>query len=311
MPIDYLSLSGLLKSGAITAADVALDGELTPKQGRAFVNAIVDHSPFLKRITLDIAGRLIKKRTALDAAKGVLTRHIAGATATQDQMKKLGVVGCTLNMTNGVKLDAQLTDEALEDNQDNANFEKEQYAGFSTVFGNDLLYLGMVGTADNADSAAPFNELAKGWPMVASEDADTVKVTYAVDTDSAGKTVMNALSAITSAAHADIRNKAPILISPEDYSAYVDYIAEAHQNTAVLLSGDAAKYKGRELIEMEDLPQGTFLSTPLKNMVLGVSKAIKRTRWYDNPSSSVRYKFVVRPDFEFDIKKYVTLATAA
>ncbi len=310
MPDDYLSLSGIMKSGGITATDVQLDGELTPKQGRAFINAIVDHSTFLKRITVDITGKLTKTRTALDAAKGVLTRHSAGVGSSDVQLKKLGVIGCKLNMVNGVKLVAQVTDEALDDNQDNPNFEKEQYSGFSTVFGNDILYLGMVGVADNDANDAPFNELAKGWMTVAAESTITVKATYANSGTDTEK-VLAGLSAVTLNSHTDVRYKVGILISPEDYDTYVSYIADSHQNTAVLLSGEAAKYKGRELVIMEDLPQGTYISTPLKNMVLGMSRQIKRVRWVDNDTSSIMYKFVTRPDYEFDIHKYVTLVTQA
>ncbi len=310
MEEDYLSLSGILKSGGITAADVTLDGTLTPKQGRAFANAIVDHSTYLKKITVDITGKLTKTRTALDAAKGVLTRHSAGVGTTDAQLKKLGVVGCKLNMVNGVKLVAQVTDEALEDNQDNPNFEKEQFAGFSTVFGNDILYLGVVGIADNDADNAPFNELAKGWLAVASESASVVKAEYA-NSGTATEKVLAALSLTVNNLHTDIRYKTAIHLSPEDYDTYVDYIADAHQNTAVLLSGEAAKYKGRELVVMEDFPQGTYLATPLQNVVLGMSKQIKRSRWTDNDTSSIMYKFVTRPDYEFDIHKYVTLVTQA
>lgn len=308
---DILALSEIMKSGSINATDVQLDGELTPAQGRAFANAIVDNSAFLKRITVDITGKLTKKRSALDAAKGVLARHISGTATDTTKYAQLGIIGAKLDMTQAVVLEAQINQETLDDNQDNANFETEQYAGFTQVFSNDLAYLGIVGVADNDTATAPFSELARGWVTVAAESANTVKVTYTPVADDAGQTVVNALDAVCKAAHPDIKRKMAIKLSEEDYESYVNYIAEKHQNTAILLSGEALKYKGRELIPDADMPQGTYLATPLKNMVLGFSRAIMRTRWYDNDKSALRYKFIVRPDYEFDIHKYVTIATEA
>ncbi|HIE41423.1 MAG TPA: hypothetical protein EYP80_02040 [Candidatus Aenigmarchaeota archaeon] len=308
MPDNYLDLADIMKAG-INATDVQLDGELTPAQGRAFANAIVDNSQILKRITVDITGKLTKKRSALDAAKGVLARHISGEVTDTARYASLGVIGAQLNMTRAVVLEAQINQETLDDNQDNKGFEAEQHAGFTQMFSNELVYLGMVGIADNDLATAPFNELAKGWPFVAAESADTVKKTSPVVLDNAQQTVLNALDVVVKNAHRDIRNKMAIFLSVEDHETYVDYIADKHQNTAVLLSGEAARFKGRELIVDPDMAKGTYLGTPLKNMVLGLARTIMRTRWYDNDKSALRYKFIVRPDYEFDIKKYVTLVT--
>jgi len=141
MPENYLDLSEILKTGAVTATDVALNGELTPKQGRAFANAIVDDAGLLKHITVDITKKLLKDRSALSTSKGMLVRHVAGKALSDTQLKKLGVVGARLNMTNGVTLQINITDEALDDNQDNPNFEKEQFEAATTAFRNDLVYL--------------------------------------------------------------------------------------------------------------------------------------------------------------------------
>ncbi len=309
MPENYLDLSEIMKAGSINATDVQLDGELTPAQGRAFANAIVDNSDLLKRITVDVCGKLTKKRSALDAAKGVLARHISGEATDTNRYAKLGVIGAKLDMTRAVVLEAQINQETLDDNQGNKSFESEQHTAFTQVFANEIVYLGMVGIDDNDANDAPFNELAKGWAFVAAESGDTVKSTSPTVADDEQQTVLNALDKVCKTAHRDVRNKMAIFVSVEDHETYVDYIAEKHQNTNVLLSGKAATYKGRELIVDPDMSQGTFMGTPLKNMVLGFARAIMRTRWYDNDKSALRYKFIVRPDYEFDIKKYVTLVT--
>jgi len=314
MPENYLDLSEILKTGAVTATDVALNGELTPKQGRAFANAIVDDAGLLKHITVDITKKLLKDRSALSTSKGMLVRHVAGKALSDTQLKKLGVVGARLNMTNGVTLQINITDEALDDNQDNPNFEKEQFEAATTAFRNDLVYLGWIGTADNTAATAPFNELAKGWLTVAAESADTKKATLTQDTangETRGQFVERALQKVCDIAHEDVTDDMSIYLSKTDYSAYVRMLAKDYKALGVLKSGEMLEFEGRKLKPQKGIPAGTFLGTPDKNMVFGLSRAIDRKRWYSNEISSLCYKFVVRPDYEFDIKKYVAVVTEA
>jgi len=309
MEDGYLELSQILKSGTM-ATDIALNGVLTPKQGRAFASAIVDNSGLLKQITVDITGKLTKNRTALDVAKGILTRHIPGQGMTDEQLKKLSTIGAKLDMTNGVTLRMMITDDALDDNQDNPNFEKEQFTGATVAFSNDIVYLGWVGTADNDSPTAPFEELAKGWIQIATESTDSKKATYTpVDGDN-GATVELALQKVCDTADEDITDDIAIYLNKKDYSDYVRKISKDYQAVAILKSGEFLEFEGRKLVPQKGIPQGTFMGTPEKNMILGFSKKIDRKRWYDNDRSAIQYKFVVRPDYEFDIKKYVTLVTA-
>jgi len=312
MPENYLDLAEILKSGAVTATDVALNGTLTPKQGRAFANAIVDDSGLLKEITTDVTKKLTKDRSALSTSKGMLVRHVAGKALSDEQLRKLGVVGARLDMVNGVTLQINLTDEALDDNQDNPNFEKEQFEGATTAFRNDLVYLGWIGVADNPAADAPFNELAKGWLTVAAEATDTVKETLTQDTDNGetrGAFVERCLQKACDAAHEDVTDDMSIYLSKADYSAYVRMLSKDYKALSVLKSGDMLEFEGRKLRPQKGIPAGTFLGTPAKNMVMGLSRQIDRKRWYSNEISSLCYKFVVRPDYEFDIKKYVAVVT--
>ncbi len=312
MPENYLDLNEILKTGAVTATDVALNGQLTPKQGRAFANAIVDDSDLLKEITVDITKKLTKDRSALSTSKGMLVRHVAGKALSDDQLKKLGVVGARLDMTNGVVLQMNITDEALDDNQDNPNFEKEQFEGATTAFRNDIVYLGWIGTADNTAPDAPFNELAKGWLSVAAEATETQKSALSQDTaggETRGQFVERCLQKVCDTAHEDVTDEMSIYLSKTDYSAYVRMLAKDYKALGVLKSGEMLEFEGRKLRPQKGIPAGTLLGTPPKNMVLGFSRQIDRKRWYSNEISSLCYKFVVRPDYEFDIKKYVAVVT--
>ncbi len=297
-----LSLLAILKSG-ITPTDVTLNGELTPAQGRTFANAIIASDQLLSRVTTDVTGKLTKTRTGLDVAQGILTRHVSGTAAPEANLKKLGVIGCTLNMVNGVELNAQINDDTIEDNKHNTKFESEQFATFNTAFSNDLLHLGLVGEADNAAIDAVFVELAKGWIFIAEASATTNKAT------SSNENILMRLKHLVKNAHDDVKGNAAIIMSSSDFMDYQFEIAEKYKDLATLLSADKKSFMQLPIETRPDIENGTYLLTPLKNMVFGISSKVKRNRWYDNDASALKYKFVVYPDYEFDIHKYVTYMT--
>jgi len=298
-----LQFDEILKANT-TPTDVTLSGSLTPAQSRTFIQAIIDRQSILKDVTVDITSKLTKERSTYDIGKGVLNRHVSGTAVPDTAMKKLGKIGCTLDMSKGISLNARILDDTLKDNKDNPSFEKEQFDGFATAFMNDLDYLGIAGIADNAAAAAPFLELAKGWVQVASESASASK-----PTSSASK-VSDRLEYLVKNIHEDVKGgKAVIYISAVDYDSYQLEVAASYPNSGALVNGGINSFMGYKLKPNENLVSGQFLATIPKNMVFGISSQIDRNRWYDNETSSLRYKFVVHPDYEFDIHKYVTYMT--
>lgn len=302
MEDDILTLGTILKSG-LKATDVTLSGSLTPKQGKIFVSTIVSSHALLGKVTTDITGKLTKERTGWDAAKGVLSRHKSGTKTPDENTRKLGKIGCKLDMTRGVELHAKILDEALEDNQDNPNFEQEQFAIFTTVFSNDLQYLGIIGESDSDDHTASFKDLAKGWFTIASESANTNKPTSSSDS------ILYRLKHLVKNAHPDVKSTAAILMSSNDYMDYQFEIAEEYQDVATLLNADKKSFMDMPIETSPDVSDNEYLLTPLKNMIFGISSRVKRNRWYDNDEDALKYKFVVYPDYEFDIHKYVTYMT--
>jgi hypothetical protein len=295
-------LQEILKIGT-TPTDVVLNGELTPAQGRTFANAIIASDALLKKVTTDVTGKLTKNRTGLDVAKGMLTRHVSGTKAPDSNLKKLGVIGCTLDMTKGVELNTQINDDTLEDNKHNTKFESEQFATFNIAFSNDLLHLGMIGEDDNEAIDAPFNELAKGWVFIAADSDNTNKAS------SSNENILMRLKHLVKNAHDDVKGNAAIIMSSSDFMDYQFEIAEKYKDLATLLSADKKSFMQLPIETRPDIENGTYLLTPLKNMVFGISSKVKRNRWYDNDASALKYKFVVYPDYEFDIHKYVTYMT--
>lgn len=302
MEEEILTLGSIVKSG-LTAKDAALSGNLTPKQGKIFVSAIVASSVLLGKVTTDITGKLTKERSGWDAAKGMLTRHKSGLKAPAANEKKLGKIGCKLDMTRGVELNASILDEAIEDNQDNPAFEQEQFDIFTTLFSNDLLHLGIIGEDDSDEHEAEFKDLAKGWLMIASESDDTNQTT------TSNSSILHRLKWLVKNAHEDVMGTASILMNPKDYMDYQFEIAETYKDLSTILNADKKTFMQLPIESIASIPSGDYLLTPLKNMVLGLSSVVKRNRWYENSESALKYKFVVYPDYEFDIHKYVTYMT--
>lgn len=300
MEDDFLTLNSILKADT-RPEDVTLNGVLTPQQARTFIKAIIDRQSILKNVTVHIAEKLTAVRTAYDLGKGVLNRHVPGESVPDASMKKLGKIGCTLNMTKPVSLDARILQSTLNNNKDNPDFEKEQFESFSIAFSNDLDYLGIAGIDDNPAANAPFVELAKGWVKVAKDSASTTKKT----TDAT--TITERLKVVVQNLHEDVKGgKAEIYLSATDYDAYQLEVAEAHPNSGALTNGGINTFLGYKLNPNSNMGAGEYLATISKNMVFGIATEIERNRWYDNEKSALRYKFVVYPDYEFDIHKYVT-----
>lgn len=297
--MEFLSLAAILKGG-LTPVEATLSGSLTPKQGKTFVEAIVENDGLLKKVTVDITGKLTKERSTWDIAKGVLTRHISGTEAPGANDRKLGKIGCTLDMTKGVELNARINDDTLEDNKDDPTFETNQFNKFTVAFNNDLQLLGIIGENDSEEHGAVFKDLAKGWFTVADASANTKK------TKSSSSSMIERLKWLVKNAHDDVKGTATILMSASDYQDYQFELAELTKDLSTLLKADKDSFMAYPIETNADIPNGEYLLTPLKNMVFGISSRVKRDRWYDNAASALRYKFVVYPDYEFDIHKYVT-----
>ena len=106
-------LSEILKA-SMGATDTVLSGSLTPEQAHNFVQVVKDNSSFLNKINVVKMGRLTKEVDAWDVAKGILVRVPSGEKPTEDQRKKLGLVGCKLD-AKSVQLFARILQDALEE----------------------------------------------------------------------------------------------------------------------------------------------------------------------------------------------------
>lgn len=300
MPENYLDLSQILK-GSISATDTTLSGELHAQVAHAFVDAIKDNSKFLQKITTEKMKKITKELDAWDVARGVLVRVPSGDKPTDEQRKKLDVIGCTLE-SKPVQLFARVLQDALEENADNPKFEQETFSAFTKAFGNDLALLGFIGEKDDyADKK--FENLNKGWFQVIKDSTDAKKITYAANAKQVTR-----LTALVDNIHDDVFGEAVILINPKDYRAYQKELSE-NAAASILVKGDAKEILGVPLEVNPLVKEGEYLATPLKNLVLGLGINIRRNRWYDGEERALKYVFDLYCDYEVVIKKWTTLST--
>lgn len=291
-----MNLKEILKA-SMNATDTTLSGSLTPEQAHNFIEVVKDNSGFLQKITVEKMGRLTKELDAWDVAKGILVRVPSGEKPTEEQRKKLGLVGTKLD-AKSVQLFARILQDALEENKHNPKFEEETFATFSKAFGNDLALLGFIGKSDTYTNT--FDTLHKGWLEIAKTSEEATKITY-LSSDS----ISNRLKALVRAIPSDAKANSVILINPNDVSAYNEELSKLNSPTHLIEAG-AKKILGVPFEEDSNMPEGKYLATPLKNLVLGMVLDIRRNRWYDAEERALKYVFDVYVDYEIVIKKWAT-----
>jgi hypothetical protein len=294
-----------IQKGIITPQEVSYSGNLTPKVSRNMLNAIIKNQPFLSTINSGIIGKLTQDLWVYNSSGRVIVRHKSGISPTEDQYKKLSKHVCNINASNGVSLNVKIGDDTLEEAQDNPNFIAEQTKEWNTLFGNDLEDLAFNGIADNTAQDAPFEELAVGFLHLAKNKTGTLKET------TTATTVIDKLKYVVSKIPKSLKGRVPIILSPADLEAYNIEFADGLKNANAMLSADNKTFLGYKLIANDFMPIGTFLVTPLQNLIFRVSSQVKKQSWYENKESALHFKYVLFPDFEIGIASLCLIVESA
>lgn len=297
------SLSEIIKSnGSINATDMYANSTLRPEVTNKIIKTIVEKSDFLSKITLDRTKKLNKSFDIWNLASGILVRVNAGDKPTDAQRQKIGVSSVLIE-NKPVQLFAKITQDTLEDNAENPNFENETFDSFATAFSNDLQNLGMIGAKDDY-SESKFAHLNKGWFILAKESSEVKKLEH----KSTSK-IVDRLSAMVENANEDVLNDSVIIISKKDLIAYNKEIGAKNGGLSILLNKGANNILGVPLIGVSFVKSGEYMLTPLKNLIFSIGLDIRRQRWYDNEESSLKYKFEVFCDYQIGVPSWVVLST--
>jgi len=297
-------MSNLIKliKDAISATDFELSGNLTPANANIMIDTIKDNSSFLSKVQTVKMMKLETDVDAHDIAEGILVRVNEGDEPTAEQLAGLSNIGCKLSAL-PVQLFANITKSAIENNIYNEKFDEETFQKFMKRFSNELVYLGFAGTAA---TGASFTTLNNGWLDIIRTSNLTPKATY-----EAGATVSDRLTALVRKVHEDVIGESAIIINPKDYQEYLLEIAKDTATASILLNATAKSFLGYPIEVQNKIPQGTYVATPLKNLVFGMCMDIFRGREWNSRKRVVEYTFDVACDYEVIVKKWATICEQA
>lgn len=290
-------LIGLVK-GAMSPQDFELSGNLTPEHSNKMIDVIRDNSQFLSKVETIKMVKLETEVDAHDIAEGILVRVAEGTEPTDEQLTGIENIGCKLKAL-PVQLFSNVKKSTIENNAFNTNFDDETFTKFMKRFSNELVYLGFAGESAEGIS---FKTLNHGWLDIARTSDKTNKATY-----TSAATISDRLTALVRQIHEDVIGEASIIINPKDYQEYLLEIAKDTATASILLNATAKSFLGYPIEVQNKIPQGTYLATPLKNLVFGMCMDIFRSREWNNRKRVVEYTFDVACDYEIIVKKWATI----
>lgn len=297
-----------LAKGLIEPEDLRNGGELTAQAASRLITMLFD-DPFLKEVTTERMSRLTKDVDVMDILRRQLVRVPQGKEPDEDDLTAAGEHGCKLTALD-VQLFASLTLSFLRDNKDNPKLQGAVEKGFNTRLGNDLVDLGFNGVADDntgASRAEKFIRLNKGWLQVAREAGDTPKVVIDPATDG----WVASLKAVMEAGDTRFRKHSVFLMNEADADDYAEEINAPVVGHEVQSGSPARRYKGKVIKAHPEMPAGSVLFTPMKNLVFGLHTDIQRNRAYHNRRRALEYTFDMAPDYEIAVKQAAVLGEAA
>lgn len=291
------------KTGSISAASVSLSGQLLPQEAKNFINLIFDRSDFMKLVTTDTMTRLNKRIQALDLATDVLVRVPEGTGPTEAQRTQFSVLGCEL-MAKPAQLFARILQETLVDNKDNPNFESEMVSKFATIYGNALVSLGFKGAADDYANSL-FSELNVGWLEIIRGHAQSQKPVYDATPGalSYGKRLQMLIDTVDEDAHAN----SSIVLNPKDHARLRRELGEDNRSVTLQTGNTLPEYEGFKLVVRPEMPEGSYLATPLKNLVFGMCTDISRSREWKGEERCISYTYDSYFDYGVVVGRWASL----
>lgn len=296
------SLKEIIKSnGSIGATDMYHNGEMRAEVGRKFINTMIDRNEFLQKITIDKTHKLNKVFDVWDIDSGNLVRVPQGQKPQEEQRRKIDIT--SVKVTNlPVQLYAKITQDTLEDNADNPNFENETFNSFAKTFSNDLQNLALNGI-DDTYADEKFNQLNEGFINLINKSKEGRK--YQKPSPSPTKIYDDIINTIKTA-NKEVINQSTIIMSKDLYIGLQEEIGKTNIGLPYLLNGGVNNILGIPIMTASYMPKNFVMITPLKNLIMSMGLNVRQTRWYDIEESSLKYKFELYCDFA--VAKYDWIA---
>jgi hypothetical protein len=314
---------------AVNPSGEAGSGILRPEQARRFIDYVWDATILAKdgrRVTMRANTMELEKvnvgeRVIRAAAQAVGDYTNAGATFSKVELT-----------TKKIRLDWEVSAEALEDNIEGAALEDHIVRLMTNAFGNDIEDLAINGTGDTADGA--FIGIMNGFVNRVKEDGDAHEAVVTVANDNWTTDAMQKIILAMPRKYRAIKSNLKFYAGTDAFQGIIknngtlaDAIAEAFAGTPAgtpanrqaYLDGAAQTFGGArttrvlgiDVQEVPYYPAGYVDLTFPQNRVWGFQRDITVNREYKPKKDTVEYTVFVRFGIQWEEQDAIAFADAA
>jgi len=326
------ALSGVTTGpNAVNPSGEAASGILRPEQARQFIDYVWDATVLaqdgrrvtMRANTMELEKVNVGERVIRSAAQAIGDYTNAGATFSKVELT-----------TKKIRLDWEVTAEALEDNIEGAQLEDHIVRLMTNAFGNDIEDLAINGTGDSDDGA--FLGIMNGFVNRVKTEGDAHESVVTVSNGGWTPEVMQNIILAMPRKYRALKNNLKFYAGTDVFQGIVknngtlaDAIAEAFgshagaagtsQNRQAYLDGNAQTFGGArttrvlgiDVQEVPYYPAGYVDLTFPQNRVWGFQRDITVNREYKPKKDTVEYTVFVRFGLEWEEQDAIAFADAA
>ena len=314
---------------AVNPSGEAGSGILRPEQARRFIDYVWDATILaqdgrrvtMRANTMELEKVNVGERVIRAAAQAVGDYTNAGATFSKVELT-----------TKKIRLDWEVSAEALEDNIEGAALEDHIVRLMTNAFGNDIEDLAINGTGDSADGA--FLGIMNGFVNRVQNDGDAHEAVVTVTNDNWTTDAMQKIILAMPRKYRAIKSNLKFYAGTDAFQGIVknngtlaDAVAEAFASQAggtptnrqAYLDGGAQTFGGArttrvlgiDVQEVPYYPAGYVDLTFPQNRVWGFQRDITVNREYKPKKDTVEYTVFVRFGIQWEEQDAVAFADAA
>jgi hypothetical protein len=324
------ALSGVTTGpNAVNPSGEAGSGILRPEQARRFIDYVWDATILaqdgrrvtMRANTMELEKVNVGERVIRAAAQAVGDYTNAGATFSKVELT-----------TKKIRLDWEVSAEALEDNIEGAALEDHIVRLMTNAFGNDIEDLAINGTGDSADGS--FLGIMNGFVNHVKEDGDAHEAVVTVTNDNWTTDAMQKIILAMPRKYRAIKSNLKFYAGTDAFQGIIknngtlaDAIAEAFAGTPAgtpanrqaYLDGAAQTFGGArttrvlgvDVQEVPYYPAGYVDLTFPQNRVWGFQRDITVNREYKPKKDTVEYTVFVRFGIQWEEQDAIAFADAA
>jgi hypothetical protein len=314
---------------AVNPSGDAASGILRPEQARQFIDYVWDATILaqdgrrvtMRANTMELEKVNVGERVIRSAAQAIGDYTNAGATFSKVELT-----------TKKIRLDWEVTAEALEDNVEGAALEDHIVRLMTNAFGNDIEDLAINGTGDSDDGA--FLGIMNGFVNRVKTEGDAHEAIVTVADNAWTTEVMQNIILAMPRKYRALKNNLKFYVGTDAFQGIVknngtlaDAIAEAfvnkgpgtEANRQAYLDGNGQTFGGArttrvlgvDVQEVPYYPAGYVDLTFPQNRVWGFQRDITVNREYKPKKDTVEYTVFVRFGIQWEEQDAIAFADAA